>query len=163
VALHFSVQLGLLHIFSGWRRKPASSRQVASQGLHVSGLHPLACLACVSTRSAPAGGTCTGIILHARIKRHTRSKKESYPRNCPFWDVEDPTLCTQSAHRWRRGCQPYAPAALYSKKYYFCVSGTHFCKRLSEPQGLVLPEGLGKLKMNSFTSSGLEPVCSIVP
>jgi hypothetical protein len=26
------------------------------------------------------------------------------------------------------------------------ASGTHFCQRLSKPQGLVLPEGLGELK-----------------
>jgi hypothetical protein len=28
----------------------------------------------------------------------------------------------------------------------FFASGTHFCQRLSEPQGLLRPEGLGKLK-----------------
>jgi hypothetical protein len=32
------------------------------------------------------------------------------------------------------------------KHYYFNVSGTHFCQRLSKPQGLVRPKGLGKLK-----------------
>jgi hypothetical protein len=32
------------------------------------------------------------------------------------------------------------------KHYYFYVPGTHFCWRLSEPQGLVRPEGLGKFK-----------------
>jgi hypothetical protein len=30
-----------------------------------------------------------------------------------LWDVEAPTFSRQSAHRWRWGCQPYAPAALY--------------------------------------------------
>jgi hypothetical protein len=39
-------------------------------------------------------------------------------------DVEDRTLSRQSAHRWRWGCQPYAPAALYSPETF---SGTHFC------------------------------------
>jgi hypothetical protein len=29
-------------------------------------------------------------------------------------DVKDPTLSRQSVHRWRQGCQPYAPTALYS-------------------------------------------------
>jgi hypothetical protein len=43
------------------------------------------------------------------------------------------------------------------QKHYFYASGTQFCKMLSEHQGLVRPEGLGKLKKNSFTSSGLEP------
>jgi hypothetical protein len=31
------------------------------------------------------------------------------------------------------------------KKHYFYASGTHFCWRLSKPQGLVRLEGLGKL------------------
>jgi hypothetical protein len=42
------------------------------------------------------------------------------------------------------------------QKNDFSASGTHFCQRLSKPQGLVRPEGLGKLK-NSFISSCLEP------
>jgi hypothetical protein len=32
------------------------------------------------------------------------------------------------------------------KHYYFYVSGTHVCWRLSKLQGLVRPEGLGKFK-----------------
>jgi hypothetical protein len=32
------------------------------------------------------------------------------------------------------------------QKHYVSVYGTHFCQRLSKPQGLVWPEGLGKLK-----------------
>jgi hypothetical protein len=32
------------------------------------------------------------------------------------------------------------------QKNYSSDSGTHFCQRLSNLQGLVLPEGLGKLK-----------------
>jgi hypothetical protein len=30
--------------------------------------------------------------------------------------LEAPTIPRQSAHRWRWGCQPYAPAALYSQE-----------------------------------------------
>jgi hypothetical protein len=46
------------------------------------------------------------------------------------------------------------------------ASGTHFCQRLSKPQGLVRPERLGKL--NKFTHymgyRNLDfPACSIVP
>jgi hypothetical protein len=42
----------------------------------------------------------------------------SYPCNKPWkpmglFDVENPTFSRQSAHRLRRGCQPYALAALY--------------------------------------------------
>jgi hypothetical protein len=32
------------------------------------------------------------------------------------------------------------------KHYYFYVSDTHFCWRLGKSEGLVRPEGLGKLK-----------------
>jgi hypothetical protein len=32
------------------------------------------------------------------------------------------------------------------QKLYFYATGTHFCYRLSKPQGPVRPEGLGKLK-----------------
>jgi hypothetical protein len=31
-----------------------------------------------------------------------------------LWDVEAPTFSRQSAHGWRWGCQPYAPATPYS-------------------------------------------------
>jgi hypothetical protein len=37
------------------------------------------------------------------------------------------------------------------KHYYFNVSGTHFCLRLSKPQGLVQPEGLGKFKKFTYS------------
>jgi hypothetical protein len=48
-------------------------------------------------------------------------KKYSYPCNRPWWPiglwhVEAPTLSRQSAHRWRWGCQPHAPAALYPQE-----------------------------------------------
>jgi hypothetical protein len=36
--------------------------------------------------------------------------------------------------------------ALLPRNNYLSASGTHFCKRLSKPQGLVRPEGLGKLE-----------------
>jgi hypothetical protein len=44
-------------------------------------------------------------------------QRYSYPFNVPWrpiglWDVKDPTFSRQSAHRWRWGCQPYAPATL---------------------------------------------------
>jgi hypothetical protein len=75
-----------------------------------------------------------------------------------LWDAKDPILYRQSAHRWRQGCEPYAPAELYSLEALFFCYDTHFRWRLSKPQDLVPSEGLGKLKKNSFTSSGLETV-----
>jgi hypothetical protein len=44
------------------------------------------------------------------------------------------------------GCQPYAPATLYSPQAFFLISDTHLCYRLSKYQGLVRMEGLGKLE-----------------
>jgi hypothetical protein len=41
------------------------------------------------------------------------------------WDVEAPTFSRQSAHRWRRDCQPYATAALYpSGRFLVLISVT---------------------------------------
>jgi hypothetical protein len=45
----------------------------------------------------------------------------SYPCNRTWmpiglWDVKDPTLSRQSAYGWWQGCQPYAPAARYSRE-----------------------------------------------
>jgi hypothetical protein len=81
----------------------------------------------------------------------TVKQNRSYPCNrlwrpIGLWGVNDPTSCRLLFHRWRPGCQPNTLAALYPQKHYFSASGTHFCYRLSKPQGLVWPEGLGKLK-----------------
>jgi hypothetical protein len=44
------------------------------------------------------------------------------------------------------------------QKHYFSVSGILFCSSLSEPQDLVRPEGLDKLKKkNHSTSLGFKP------
>jgi hypothetical protein len=43
-------------------------------------------------------------------------------------EVEAPTLLRQMANRWRQGCQPYAPVALYTQVSLFLkIPGTHFC------------------------------------
>jgi hypothetical protein len=53
-----------------------------------------------------------------------------------------------------------------TQKHYFSAFSTHFYYRLSEPQGILRPEGLGKLKkcihlIGSRTHDF--PACSIVP
>jgi hypothetical protein len=62
-----------------------------------------------------------------------------------------------SAHRWRQGCQSYAPAAFYPQE----DSWYSFLLEAESTPGL---EGLGKLKKS--TSSGIRtgnlPACSIV-
>jgi hypothetical protein len=49
--------------------------------------------------------------------------------------IEAPTLPRQRVNRWRQGSQPYVPAAFYPQVSFLKVSGTHFCYRLSRPQG----------------------------
>jgi hypothetical protein len=67
------------------------------------------------------------------------------------WVGFEPTFTKQSVHRWRWGCQPYAPAALYPQEdsWYSFVSEAE-----STPRAMLRLEGLGILKKS--TSSGLE-------
>jgi hypothetical protein len=89
---------------------------------------------------------------------HKKVKKVKLSRNRPWrpiglWDVEAPTFSRQSAHRWRWGCQPHAPAALYPQEdswYSFLLEAE------STPEAIVRLEGLGQLK-NPMTSSEIEP------
>jgi hypothetical protein len=47
---------------------------------------------------------------------------------------------------------PTHPPHSTPQKHYFSASGTHFCYRMNKPQGLVRPEGLGKLKKKYLPS-----------
>jgi hypothetical protein len=74
-------------------------------------------------------------------------------------EVKVPTLLRQTANRWRQGCQPYAPAALYPQVSlipYFKDSWYSFLLEAESTPGPLRPEGLGQFKKKS-TSSGLEP------
>jgi hypothetical protein len=67
-------------------------------------------------------------------------------------DVEFPTFSRQSAHRWRWGCQPYAPAALYPPGRFLVLISVRGWVDLRTIMRL---EGLGQFK-NPMTSSGFE-------
>jgi hypothetical protein len=59
-------------------------------------------------------------------------------------DVKDPTLSisSQMAVSWSALS---AGRRSTPQKHYFSASGTHLCWRLSKPQSLVRPEGVGKV------------------
>jgi hypothetical protein len=86
-------------------------------------------------------------------------KKQRYPFNGPWrpirlWDVEAPTFSRQSAHRWRRVCQPYAPAGhLIPQGRFLVLISVRGCV---DPRAIVRLEKLGQLK-NPMTSPGIEP------
>jgi hypothetical protein len=93
-------------------------------------------------------------LLTSRVAFRTSARQaNSVPlsRNRPWrpiglQGVEDPTL---SGHRLTEGGKAISPThrpRSTPQKHYFAVCGTHFCCRLSKPQGLVRPEGLDKLK-----------------
>jgi hypothetical protein len=74
-------------------------------------------------------------------------------------EVKAPTLLRQTANRWRQGCQPYAPAALYPQVslfiFFFKDSWYSFLLEAESTPEPVQPEGLGQFKKS--TSSGFEP------
>jgi hypothetical protein len=68
-------------------------------------------------------------------------------------DVEVPTFSRKSAHRWRRDCQPYAPAGLRLPPGIFLV--LIFVRGLVDPRATMRLKGLNQLKY-PVTSSEIE-------
>jgi hypothetical protein len=69
-----------------------------------------------------------------------------------LWDFEAPTFSTQSTHRWRWGCQPCAPAALFPPGSFLVLISI---RGWVDPRAIVRLEGLRKLK-NPMTSLRIE-------
>jgi hypothetical protein len=64
------------------------------------------------------------------------------------------TFSRHSAHRWRKDCQPYAPAALYPPGRFLVLISV---RGWVDPRPIVRLEELSQLK-NVITSSGIKPV-----
>jgi hypothetical protein len=80
-----------------------------------------------------------------------------------LWDVDVPTFSTQSAHRWRWDCHPYAPAAVYPQGRFLVLISV---RGWAEPRAIMRLEWLGKLKKSNdliVTRTRELPACSIVP
>jgi hypothetical protein len=61
--------------------------------------------------------TCCYIFLKFSSVMGKKLEKQIKPwRSIGLWGVEAPIFSRTSAHRWRWGCYPYTPAALYSQE-----------------------------------------------
>jgi hypothetical protein len=72
------------------------------------------------------------------------------PQGCETSRI--PAFSRQSAHIWRWGCQPYAPAALYPPGRFLVLISV---RGWVDPKAIVRLEELGQLKKS--TSSGFDP------
>jgi hypothetical protein len=98
----------------------------------------------------------------ADVKRKAKLSCNSLWRSIGMRDVKAPTFSRQSANRWRWGCQPYAPAALYPQQ----DSWYSFLLEAGRPQGHI---AVGRIRSTEKSNdlignrTGDLPVCSIVP
>jgi hypothetical protein len=79
-----------------------------------------------------------------------------------LWDVEPPTFSRQSAHRWRWGSQPYAPAALHPQEdsWYSLLRGSESTAGPCADRNIRSTEKSNGLIENRTHDL---PACSIVP
>jgi hypothetical protein len=82
--------------------------------------HIYICIYIYKVKLSPVTGRGDQHVFPVRYERRLHITEENYPRN-GLWDIEEPTLSRQSAHRWQEGCQPYvSAAALLPRKIFFC-------------------------------------------
>jgi hypothetical protein len=63
-----------------------------------------------------------------------------------------PTLLRQTGNRWRQGCHPYAPVALYPQVSLFLLDSWYsfLLEAESTLRAIVRPEELGQFKNSTF-------------
>jgi hypothetical protein len=91
-------------------------------------------------------------LLHWRCSSVACFATLSVPTPTRLWGVEAPTFSRQLAHRWRWGCQAYAPAGRPPGRFLVLISVTDWV----DSRATMRLEGLGQLK-NPMTSSGSNP------
>jgi hypothetical protein len=90
-----------------------------------------------------------------KSKKKSKSVQVKRPwKPTELWHVKDPTFLDNRRIYAGKILSPTHRLRFTPQEDYFSASGTHFCQRLSKPQGLMRLKGLGE---NSFTSWGLEP------
>jgi hypothetical protein len=69
-------------------------------------------------------------------------------------EVKSPTLLRQTPNRWRQGCEPYAPAALYPQVSLFLKDSWYpFLLEAESTPGPVRPEELGEFKKSTICNT----------
>jgi hypothetical protein len=170
--LHYKVVKDHVLVFSDFSWF-SSAFPVSFKNILLNKLRPLLLSSTVVCFTTPVTHHYTSSIIAENSEVETVARIISKIKNIsllPCWplglrEVEAPKFLRQTANRWRQGCQPYAPAALYPQ-----VSFLRFLELISvtgwvETRAILRPEGLGKFEKIHLigTRSRELPACSIVP